>query len=236
MPDKIVCCLILVSSLCPFRTRAQDNSSVVAEGKTSILMTDGNGMPFENHGSDIAGTPFLREDWSLGSVTLQNNRRFDSVRIRLNLETGQVHFLDEKSQEIALYKGYIKMVRFYDILPGTTGVSEFQTGFPPIDNQDENCFYQVISKGKISLLKFMHKIVSGQKDQLSGEVRKEYLGYEDYYVSKCREISRVKKDRSVVLSLLADQQARIQSFIETNHLKLKSIEDIKLLIDYYNSL
>src|ERR1700744_3076926 len=119
---KIICCSILAIPLCLVRTEAQD---AVAEGKTSIVLLDGNGKPFENHSSDIAGTPFLVDDWRLGLVTLQHNRRFDSVRLRLNLVTQQVHFIDKDNQEIPLFKGYIKMVRFYDAVPGMHNPAEF---------------------------------------------------------------------------------------------------------------
>jgi hypothetical protein len=234
MLEKIACCLILALPICLRTSQAQEN--FIAEGKTSILVFDNNGKPFENPASDIAGTPFLLEDWHLGSVTLQNNRRFDSVRLRLNLATQQIHFMDQNNQEIALFKGFVKAIRFYDILPGTNNPTEFQTGFPAIDQQDETNFYQVISKGKIFLLKFMHKIVSQEKNELSGEIKKEYVGYEDYYVYNGKEMQRVKKDKSAILSLLADQQAKVQSFIDTNHLRLKSVDEVKRVIDYYNSL
>jgi hypothetical protein len=234
MLEKIACCLILALPVCLRTSQAQEN--FIAEGKTSILVFDNNGKPFENPASDIAGTPFLLEDWRLGSVTLQNNRRFDCVRLRLNLATQQIHFMDQNNQEIALFKGFVKAIRFYDILPGTNNPTEFQTEFPAIDQQDETYFYQVISKGKIFLLKFMHKIVSQEKNELSGEIKKEYVGYEDYYVYNGKEIQRVKKDKSAILSLLSDQQPRIQAFVETNHLKLKTIVEIKQVIDYYNSL
>ncbi len=232
MLKQIVCCLILAAPGCLYTLQAQTE----VRAAVPEVLYDGNGSRIESHSSDIAGTPFFREEWRLGSVTLQSNRRFDSVKIRLNLETQQVHFMDQNNAEIALFKGYVKTIRFYDILPGVDGPAEFQTGFPAVDQQDEKSFYQVICKGKIFLLKYMHKAISQYKNEFSGENKREYVGYEDYYVSNGKEITRLKKDKSAVLSLLADQQAKVQSFIDTNHLKFKSVDEVKRVIDYYNTL
>jgi hypothetical protein len=47
---------------------------------------------------------------------------------------------------------------------------------------------------------------------------------------------RVKKDKSEALNQLADKKEKIQAFIDENHLKLKSIDEWKQVIDYYNTL
>src|ERR1700744_3425196 len=140
MLKQIVCCLILAAPGCLYTVQAQTEvRSAVAE-----VLYDGNGKRIESHSSDIAGTPFFRDEWRLGSGTLQSNRRFDSVKIKLNLETQQGHFMDQNNNEMALCKGYVKMIRFYDILPDMDGPAEFQTGFPAIDQQDQGSFYQII--------------------------------------------------------------------------------------------
>jgi hypothetical protein len=235
MLKRIICCLILAGPLYPSGIRAQDN--FVSEGKTSVVVFNPNGKPFENPPMDIAGTPFLRDDWRLGSVTIESNKRYDSVKLRLNLLTQEFHFLNKDNIEIALFKGYVKSVRFYDGIPGMGGANtEFQAGFPPIDQQDENSFYQVVCKGKIVLLKSLRKVISQDKNGFSGEIKKEYVSYEDYYTWDGKGMERVKKDKSAVLALMAGQKGKIDDFVSTNHLKMKSIDDVRRVIDYYNSL
>ena len=60
--------------------------------------------------------------------------------------------------------------------------------------------------------------------------------YEDYYVYDGKTMQRVKKDKAFILAALSDKRDSIEAFIETNKLKLKSIDDIKRAIDYYNTL
>jgi hypothetical protein len=47
---------------------------------------------------------------------------------------------------------------------------------------------------------------------------------------------RFKKERSAVLDLLGDKKEKIQAFTDQNHLKLKSADELKQVIDYYNTL
>jgi hypothetical protein len=235
MLNRIICCLILSGPICTIGVRAQDN--FIAEGKTSVVVFDPNGKPFANPPMDIAGTPFLQEEWRPGSVIISSNKRYDSVKLRFNLVTQEFHFMNKDNLEIALFKGYVKSVRFYDAIPGITSTNpEFQAGFPPIDQQDEGSFYQVVCKGKMTLLKSLRKVISQEKNGFSGEIKKEYVSYEDYYTWNSGKIERVKKDKSAALDLLADQKGKIDDFVSVNHLKMKSIDDIRKVIDYYNSL
>jgi hypothetical protein len=64
----------------------------------------------------------------------------------------------------------------------------------------------------------------------------EFVLYEDYYLFSGGKMWRVKKDKSEVLNQLTDKKEKIQAFIDANHLKLKSIDELKQVIDYYNTL
>lgn len=225
-------CLLLVTA-CP-SLKAQPG--FIAEGKTSVVVFDANGKPFDNPPPDIAGTPFLWDAWRLGAVRLQDGRVFDSVRLRLNLQTQQIHFLNKDNTEIALFRGYIKGVRFYAGQGKSLDTAEFQTGFPAVDLQDESSFYQVISKGKVWLLKSERKIISTEKNEFSGDSHQEFVGYEDYYLYNGTAMQRIKKDKSAILDALGDQKAKLEDFIAANHLKLKTTDEIRRVIDYYNSL
>src|SRR5262249_11718902 len=88
-------------------SRAQDG--FVPESTTlSYNVFDRNGKAFVNPAPDVAGSPFLTDAWRLGSIVVNTNRRFDSVKVRLNIFSQEVHFMDRNNNEMALAKGYIK--------------------------------------------------------------------------------------------------------------------------------
>src|SRR5579863_2859728 len=115
---------------------AQDGFVAQTGSPLSYNVFDRNGKTFVNPEPDVAGSPFFADDWRLGSVILVDNRKYDNVKLRINLYSGEVHFMDSIRKEMALEKGYVKEI----ILPGRngtmTGAARFQCGFPAIDGLD----------------------------------------------------------------------------------------------------
>ena len=52
----------------------------------------------------------------------------------------------------------------------------------------------------------MNKSVETRKNELSGEVVKEFLLYEDFYTFQKNEMKRLKKDKESVMQLFANQR------------------------------
>lgn len=202
----------LICSALASQVFAQDG--FVAESTTlSYNVFDKNGKAFVNPAPDVAGSPFLVDAWKLGSIVINTNRRFDSVKIRLNVYSQEVHFLDKSDNEMALAKGYIRSVY---LINGP----HFQNGFPPADEQGVNNFYQVLAEGKMCLLLSTRKIIATQKDEMTGDIKKEYRAYQDYYLYDGKTMLRVKKDKT----LLAGKE-----------IKFRNIDELKKAVDAYNA-
>jgi hypothetical protein len=199
---------------------AQDGF-VAQSGSLTYDVFDRNGKSFVNHAVDVTGSPFLSDDWKLGALVVNTNRKFDSVKIRINVLTQEVHVLDKNKNEMALAQGYIREIQLPDAITGKPDGIIFQNGFPPVDEQNTNNFYQVLTRGKLSLLLSTRKVIATQKDEVSGEVRKEYRAYLDYYVYDGKTMQRVKKNTAI---------------IDGKQVKFKTIDDLKKAIDGYNAL
>lgn len=185
-------------------------------GQTATLsydVFDRNGKSFVNPAPEVAGSPFLTDEWKEGAVIIITNRRYDSVKIRLNVFSQEVHILTNTKNEIALAKGYIKEI----IWPGK---DRFQSGFPAVDNQDSNNFYEVLAEGKLWLLHSVRKVISERKDVMSSEVAKEYTTFTDDYIYDGKTMLRVKKGKAIV----GDKE-----------IKFKTIDQLKTAIEAYNA-
>ncbi|HLI93567.1 MAG TPA: hypothetical protein VKU83_08160 [Puia sp.] len=215
---------------------AQDGFVAQTGAPLSYNVFDRNGRMFVNPSPDVAGSPFYADDWRLGTLVAMDNYRYDSVKLRLNLQSEEVHVLDTNRNEIALAKGYIKEVVLPGKFNGKAGGARFKCGFPAIDALDKYTFYEVVSEGKCSLLHSIRKVISQQKDDLSGEVTKEYQLYDEYYVYDGQRMQRVKKDKAFILAALNGKRDQIEAFMDANKLKARSVDDIKRIIDYYNTL
>lgn len=174
---------------------------------------DRNGKSFVNPAPEVSGTPFLTDDWRVGAVIVNSNRRFDSVKIRLNLLTQEVHILTNSNNEIALAKGYIKEI----LWPGR---NRFQSGFPAVDNQDQDNFYEVLSEGKLWLLHSVRRVITERKDAMSTQVERSYTTFTDDYLYDGKSIQRITKGKAI---------------IGGNEIKFKSIDQLKKAIDAYNA-
>ena len=202
-----------------FHAGAQDG--FVATATTlSYSVFDRDGKTFVNPAPDVAGSPFLKDDWRLCTLVLPDNRRYDSIRVRLNLLSKEVHILDKNSVEIALAKGYIRQVVWLNPASGGLGKNRFQNGFPVVDEQDMDNFYEILCEGKLWLLHSIRKVISQHKDELSGEIKKAYQTYEDYYLYDGKTMQRIKRDKAV---------------IGGNEIKFKTIDQLKKAIDVYNA-
>jgi hypothetical protein len=203
------------------------------ELSVEVFKTDGR--PFVNAPTDIEGTPFFDEAWKPAIVVLQNAKTVGNVKMRLNLQTQEAHFLDKNNAEMAVPAGLIKEIRF-TMTPGPDSLMlTFREGFPPVDGQDHNNFYLILLEGKIALVCALSKSVVTKKDPISGEVKKEFVNYENYYLFRNGSMVRVRKDKGFIISKLSDRRDQISEFVDKNRLNYRSIEDIKKIIGYYNS-
>jgi hypothetical protein len=237
MPGPLLLALLPGLLITGLTGRACGQDGFVPQARTlTFNVFDQSGKSFVNPLPDVAGTPFLARDWQYGTLVVNTSRRYDSVRVRLNLYSQQVHFLNSSNLEVALDKGYIREVLLPDPKTGIQGVMHFRNGFPPIDAQDADNFYQVLDTGKIWLLLSIRKIIAQDKDEMSAEVRKEYRAYEDYYIYDGKTMQRIRKDKTFVENMLADKKEKVAGFVEENKLRLKSIDEIRRVIEYYNTL
>jgi len=60
--------------------------------------------------------------------------------------------------------------------------------------------------------------------------------YEEYYLLDQDILKRVKRDRAFILTALTDKKDKIEDFVSNKKLKYKSFDEIRQIIDYYNSL
>jgi hypothetical protein len=210
---------------------AQDGFVQQNGASLSYNVFDKDGKTFVNPAPDVAGSPFYKDDWRLGQLILNDNRRYDSVRVRLNLSSQEVHILDRNNTEIALARGYIK-----EILWPHYSETRFRNGFPPVDNQDATSFYAVLSVGKRWLLESIRKVITERKDDLSGEVSRGYTTYEDDYIYDGKTMLRVKENKAFLLAALSDKRDLVAGFIGSHKLKIKSADEVKQVVDYYNML
>lgn len=229
--------LLVLTTMTAVSSRLPAQSSFVSgSDRYTLEIFDHNGRRFVNPPADITGSPFFTDEWLTGTIVTGSGEKIEHMHLRLNLQTQQVHFISGNNTELAAPSGYVKTLLLYDSSEGGRSDMEFRCRFPAVDSQDTLHFYQVLSKGKRWLLRSLSKSISQRKDELSGDVQREFIQYENYYLFDGNALHKVKRNRSSVLALLPDNKEKLQAFADSSKIGFGSWEDIRKVIGYYNTL
>ena len=201
-----------------------------------FIIVDKNGDSFHSYYEGIQGTPFFIENFKSSTIKLVSGQVFNSVSARLDLYKQVIQVKLNGDTVKNVLPGNIAEVIFYDTVQSLPYSYIFQSGYPEIDNLNRNNFYQVLSDGKVTMLKSSLKKINKTKNEMSGEISSQFDTYEDYYLYIKYEMKRIKKDKEYLLNLLADKRKEMEAYAKDQKLNFKSIDSIKKLVDYYNSL
>ena len=201
-----------------------------------FIIVDKNGGSFHSYYEGVEGNPFFTENFRSSTIKLVSGLEFNNVMARLDLYKQIIQVKLKGDTVKTVLPGNIIEIIFYDTVQSLPNTYKFQTGYPEIDNLNRNNFYQVLSDGNVTLLRSSIKKINKTKNELSGEISSQFDIYEDYYLYVKYEMKRVKKDKEYLLTLLADKRKELETYISAQKMNLKSMDSIKRLIDYYNSL
>ena len=216
------------------------NNGVVVNGKwaSQVFITDVNGRPFQNRYADISGSPYFLPDYKYANIKLAKgqNRVFVNVKTRIDLAAQETYFISSNGVEAVIEAGMVKEITFADTTENGIIQYKFQTGFPAVDMKTVNHFYMVLAEGKCGFLKSITKKVTERKNELSGEVIKDFETYENFYLFINGEMKRWKKDKEFILGELADKKAQVNEFIQSQKLNPKNSDHVVKIVNYYNAL
>jgi len=224
--------VLCVSACC---LQAQDGF-IMNDFERMVKVSDANGRPFVNPPWEVTGSAFFNAAWRSGSVLLEDSVRFRQIPLRLNLETQQVHFLSRNGTEVTLPAGLVRKLWFADTVQDKSVEHIFQCGFPPVSDMGYSNFYLLLSEGKIRLLESITKKLKEYKNELSGEVTREYITYESYYFYDGEAMYLIKKDKNFVMGFMKDKEHEVLDYLSANGLAFKTVKDIQKIVEYYNSL
>jgi hypothetical protein len=201
-----------------------------------FIIVDKNGGLFHSYYDGIEGSPFFIENFRSSTIKLVSGLEFNNVTARLDLYKQMIQIKLNGDTVKMVLPGNIIEIIFYDTVQSLHYEYKFQIGYPEIDNLNRNNFYQVLSDGNATLLKSSIKKINKTKNEMSGEVSSQFDIYEDHYLYIKYEMKRVKKDKEYLLNLLTDKRKELETYITVQKLNFKSMDSIKKLVDYYNSL
>ena len=186
----------------------------------------------------LTGSPFINEDWVSAKLTLSRGKEIGPLPIKLNIESNELYFIDSAGKELIVTDGLVKKIDCIDYYTKDSTRYIFKSGYPSVDGQNENFFYQVFTEGRIELLARKFKYIRVEKNELTGDISKSFVdGTVTLYVYAFGMMQPFKANKSFVASLWDEnKQVEMDKFISTNKISFKNISDLVKLFNYYDTL
>ncbi len=230
--------VLIVSIVCVNLPLIAQNEIGKSFGKwdNQIFIKDVNGRPVAAKYIDVEGTPYFIKDFKFGTIELKNGRKFIDVPLKLDLVMHEITFLSPNKEEGIIGSDFVKGLTLIDT--SEIGIKHylFRAGLPAIDSHKANEFCMIIADGKIALVKSMVKKIDTRKNELSGEIVKDFALSEDYFIFQNGEIARFKRDKESVLQVLYKKRDKVETFIKENKGSFKNEDYLASIFNFYNSL
>lgn len=190
--------------------------------------------PKDDQIASASGIPYLFKDWMDGVVTFKSGRvvkqfklRFDCARNRLMLQYEGASFAAESQvKEFVLYTSTRK----------NKDSMVFRKGFPAIDKNTEDTYYQVLLSGKATLLRLFTKVVVEEKQLVNTTNHARLEDEELYYLLQDGAMISLPKDKEGLVKKLPAQPDELKQFVAKQTLRMEKPEDFIKIITKYNEL
>jgi len=229
----IACCIFSFINSYSQRTVDVTNGDVKVGASTFNLV---NGTPFINskYVKLVDGSPYFSENWMKGVLVGTDNYNYKGQTIKLDLLENQVHYQDEKQNELVTTTPLKEIVltdpqgNNFRFVKGST----LQQATP----QTQNSWFLWLASGTASLYKLYDKKMFEQTPYNSATTEQHIKTTEKYMVQYNNGLFEIKKLKDAP-SVLANKKTELEEFLKTKDDKNKSMDERFIaLVEYYNSL
>jgi hypothetical protein len=188
--------------------------------------------------SRVKGSPFWKEEWQLASLYDSNAKRINVVPVRMNLATGEFHFMWKEQELVAGDNNKVSLIVFHNNNDSSSVGTMFIKNVPDLvlNKKRLTAFVQIMNLGTCQLLKYTNRRVYPAEDSLFGtEKRYVFKDNISYFLRTEDKVQEIKKlNAEHFLALMPDASA-YKEWIKQNNLSFKNEEDLVLFLNYYNS-
>ena len=194
------------------------------------VIIDVNGEPLKlTPLVEVDGSPFISKSWTSGDANLANGKMFKGIDLKY-----------DEVKDALIFRGKEDKAFYFTDLIKEFNLNEkiFKSGFLPYKDFSSKSFFEIITSGKITLLKKNDKKIVEAKDYNSATTAKKVIDNLNFYIAKDDKIIATQKDNlKTILNIIdSNKSNEIIEFASNNKLNSKKGEDLKKIIDHYNKL
>lgn len=189
--------------------------------------TGGAGCPVGLSNADI--TCYLEPGWTSGRVMLKDNSILENQTLRYDLYHQQLQFVRDKDT-LAFAKP--EEVKCFMLGNHHFIYTDFQTG-----DVIGKGYMELVTEGHCKLLirrTVKYHVSPESKPALDEDI---YVRACTYYIAMNNEIARqIRVNKTSVLNAFKDKEAQVKQFMADHEMKMNSCEQLKAVVEYYNTL
>ena len=181
--------------------------------------------------SEIDGSPYLNDEFIVGSVFTVTKQQFADIPLRYNIYNDQIEFKSgDKIQALAAPE-IVERVKF----------GEYQIVYIPFSNLKKirKGFFIVLEEGNASLyakLEVEYRKSTEPGAYKEAEPAKFIKKNDQYYIKFGMEQAKKVGNKKELIEGFPNNKDKIEAFIKKNKIKTSKPETLKKLVQYYNSL
>ncbi|WP_200980198.1 hypothetical protein [Echinicola sp. 20G] len=217
----------------------------VVTSKAQIANLEMNGVPLRVSSYEgIQGTPFLFDDWSNATYTMEKGWTKENVSTKLNVYEKEILAVSDNGNQIILDRAQIHsfvLDRPQDEITENEGVLPklvFEKGWNKIDGVKEDEFVNVMVKGeKYTLVRvFDRKLEDSSQNSYGPGPGKRFVSDVSYYlINGSGEANEVKtRGKSLLKALDPSDQNKGKGFIKDNNLNFNREDHLIQFVTYVN--
>jgi hypothetical protein len=190
---------------------------------------DVNGKPFTSKSlENIEGSPMFSTDWNLANITFSNGKIVKNIPVQFNLEDNQLYF--KKGDTILLFADPVASFQFAYTNDNAKKLAYFRNGYPSIQKNTGDTYYQVLADGPMQLLKYSYKSIAQRSDY--NQVKYEYQLWQNLFAYNASTHVIIKiKDKSSLTNAFPVYAKAINDFAVQKNSKLKSTQSMIMLMN-----
>ena len=234
----IICGMIIIPSF------GQLNSQAEAQQNYNDLISPagssrGNTVrTFDSRFKGVKGHPFLYDAWMDGSVKSAQGKSYSKVPLKFDLVENTLVIKTEKGYPMYMAKPNIESFSI-----GVEGKDQLFEKFNDPKGGDEQLFMEIVSSGKVKLLKYSKKYfikANTQDAAYNNQVYSEFQSKNNVYYLEFSDhpgiLQKVKRGNGGLVKQLGNEIAGdLKDFLKKNKLMVSLERDMLAAIGYVNS-
>ena len=197
------------------------SNALIAQDSTGLA-----GTPYQETAAAGENSPYLFDQWYLGTVRTNDDLVHDGVRIRYDLKKDEIEY----KADSGLFRVSSGVKEF--TIPTGTDLYIFKNGYPAVDGQTDKSFYRVVYDGNTKLLKKYVAPIKVEKASATRTLEPDAK----LYIMKNDKLNPVQlSNRNSFLKLLTDEKNKMNYIIRESQLDFAADDDLRSLLEEYDS-